>query len=406
MVSSFMETKKGTKEIIEESARYLMNTYSRQPVVLRKGRGIKVWGADGKEYLDFVGGIAVNVLGHCHPRVVIAIQKQAQRLLHVSNLYHIEPQIKLAKLLCAKSFADKIFFCNSGAEANEAAIKLARKYAKESYGQNKYEIITALNSFHGRTMATLTATGQEKFQKGFEPLMPGFRYVEFNTIDDLKSAINENTCAVMLEPIQGEGGVKIPSADYLKEVREICNDNNILLILDEVQTGMGRTGKLFAYEHYGIKPDIMSLAKGLGGGFPIGAMLATDKIASAFQPGSHASTFGGNPLACAAALAALETILEDGFILDNCIRMGSYFLKRLGQLKDYYPEKILDIRGKGLLVAMEINTDGTSIVNACLERGALINCTSGNVLRFMPPLIVEEGEIDKLVDILEEVLGR
>ena len=406
MVSSFMETKKGTKEIIEESARYLMNTYSRQPVVLRKGRGIKVWGADGKEYLDFVGGIAVNVLGHCHPRVVIAIQKQAQRLLHVSNLYHIEPQIKLAKLLCAKSFADKIFFCNSGAEANEAAIKLARKYAKESYGQNKYEIITALNSFHGRTMATLTATGQEKFQKGFEPLMPGFRYVEFNTIDDLKSAINENTCAVMLEPIQGEGGVKIPSADYLKEVREICNDNNILLILDEVQTGMGRTGKLFAYEHYGIKPDIMSLAKGLGGGFPIGAMLATDKIASAFQPGSHASTFGGNPLACAAAIAALETILEDGFILDNCIRMGSYFLKRLGQLKDYYPEKILDIRGKGLLVAMEINTDGTSIVNACLERGALINCTSGNVLRFMPPLIVEEGEIDKLVDILEEVLGR
>jgi len=401
-----METKKGTKEIIEESARYLMNTYSRQPVVLRKGRGIKVWGADGKEYLDFVGGIAVNVLGHCHPRVVIAIQKQAQRLLHVSNLYHIEPQIKLAKLLCAKSFADKIFFCNSGAEANEAAIKLARKYAKESYGQNKYEIITALNSFHGRTMATLTATGQEKFQKGFEPLMPGFRYVEFNTIDDLKSAINENTCAVMLEPIQGEGGVKIPSVDYLKEVREICNDNNILLILDEVQTGMGRTGKLFAYEHYGIKPDIMSLAKGLGGGFPIGAMLATDKIASAFQPGSHASTFGGNPLACAAALAALETILEDGFILDNCIRMGSYFLKRLGQLKDYYPEKILDIRGKGLLVAMEINTDGTSIVNACLERGALINCTSGNVLRFMPPLIVEEGEIDKLVDILEEVLGR
>lgn len=406
MVSFFMETKKNIREIIEESARYLMNTYNRQPVVIRKGRGTIAWSTDGKEYLDFVGGIAVNVLGHCHPRVVIAIQKQAQRLMHVSNLYYIEQQIKLAKLLCAKSFAERVFFCNSGAEANEAAIKLARKYAKENDGQDKYEIITALNSFHGRTLATVTATGQEKFQKGFEPLMPGFRYVEFNNIEAIKAAINENTCAVMLEPIQGEGGVKIPSYDYLKKVREICNDNNILLILDEVQTGIGRTGKLFAYEHYGIEPDIMTLAKGLGGGFPIGAMLATEKIASAFQPGSHASTFGGNPLACAAAIATVETILEDGFILDNCNRMGDYFIKRLRNLKDYYPEKILDIRGKGLLVAMEVNTDGASIVKACLERGALINCTSGNVLRFMPPLIVEEGEIDQLVDILEEVLGE
>lgn len=406
MVSFFMETKKNIREIIEESARYLMNTYNRQPVVIRKGRGTIVWSTDGKEYLDFVGGIAVNVLGHCHPRVVIAIQKQAQRLMHVSNLYYIEQQIELAKLLCANSFAERVFFCNSGAEANEAAIKLARKYAKENGGQNKYEIITALNSFHGRTLATVTATGQEKFQKGFEPLMPGFRYVEFNNIEAIKAAINENTCAVMLEPIQGEGGVKIPSYDYLKKVREICNDNNILLILDEVQTGIGRTGKLFAYEHYGIEPDIMTLAKGLGGGFPIGAMLATEKIASAFQPGSHASTFGGNPLACAAAIATVETILEDGFILDNCNRMGDYFIKRLRNLKDYYPEKILDIRGKGLLVAMEVNTDGASIVKACLERGALINCTSGNVLRFMPPLIVEEGEIDQLVDILEEVLGE
>lgn len=402
-----MEARKNiARELIEDSDRYLMRTYNRQPLVLRKGRGIKVWGSDGKEYLDFVGGIAVNVLGHCHPKVVIAIQKQAQRLLHASNLYHIEPQIKLAKLLCTRSFADKVFFCNSGAEANEAAIKLTRKYAKEHYGQERFEIITALNSFHGRTLATLTATGQEKFQKGFEPLMPGFRYVPFNDTDALQSAINKNTCAVMLEPIQGEGGVKVPSDDYLKKVREICDKNRLLLILDEVQTGMGRTGKLFAYEHYGITPDIMTLAKGLGGGVPIGAMLATEKVAASFQPGSHASTFGGNPLVCAAAIATLETILEDGFILDHCNRMGTYFIKRLSQLKDDYPEKIVDIRGKGLIIAMELTSDGTPVVKACAEKGVLINCTAGNVLRFTPPLIVEEKDIEHLMDVLEEVLGK
>ncbi|BCB95646.1 acetylornithine aminotransferase [Dissulfurispira thermophila] len=392
--------------MLDDSHRYLMNTYSRQPLVLRKGRGIKVWSADGKEYLDFVGGIAVNVLGHCHPKVVVAIQKQAQRLLHVSNLYHIEPQIKLAKLLCTHSFADKVFFCNSGAEANEAAIKLSRKYAKEHFDEKRFEIITALNSFHGRTLATVTATGQEKFQKGFEPLVPGFKYVPFNDINALRSAINKNTCAIMLEPIQGEGGVKVPSDDYFKEVREICNENGLLLILDEVQTGMGRTGKLFAYEHYGITPDIMTLAKGLGGGVPIGAMLATEKVAASFQPGNHASTFGGNPLVSAAAIATLETILEDGFILDNCNRMGAYFIKRLLELKDYYPEKIVDIRGKGLIIAVELTGDGSPIVKACLEKGVLINCTSGNVLRFTPPLIVEKKDIDHLIDVLEEVLSK
>lgn len=406
MVSFSMEAKKAIADLLNDSDRYLMHTYNRQPVVLRKGRGVKLWGADGKEYLDFVGGIAVNVLGHCHPKVVIAIQKQAQRLLHVSNLYHIEPQIKLAKLLCTHSFADKVFFCNSGAEANEAAIKLARKYAKEHHGQERFEIITALNSFHGRTLATVTATGQEKFQKGFEPLMPGFRYVPFNDIHAIESAINERTCAIMLEPIQGEGGVKIPSNDYLKKVREICDRNGLLLILDEVQTGMGRTGKLFAYEHYGITPDIMTLAKGLGGGAPIGAMLAIEKVASAFQPGNHASTFGGNPLVCAAAIATIETLLEDGYILDNCNRMGKYLIEKLNQLKDYYPEKIIDIRGKGLIVAMELTSDGTSVVKACLEKGILINCTAGNVLRFTPPLIVEEKDINHLTDVLEEIIGN
>lgn len=403
-----MENKKiNVKEILEDAERYLMNTYNRYPIILRKGRGMRVWSIDGKEFLDFVGGIAVNVLGHCHQRVVIALQKQAQRLLHVSNLYHIEQQIRLAKLLCKNSFADKVFFCNSGAEANEGAIKLARKYAKENFPEKeKFEIITAFNSFHGRTLATLTATGQEKFQKGFEPLVPGFRYVPFNDIDALRKTVNKNTCAVMLEPIQGEGGVKVSSEDYLKDVRKLCDEMKLLLILDEVQTGMGRTGRLFAYEHYDIKPDIITLAKGLGGGVPIGAILATDKVASAFKPGNHASTFGGNPLVCAAAIATLETILEDGFILDHCKRMGDYFLQRLIYLKNNFSELIVDVRGKGLIIGMEINGDGTSIVNACMERGILINCTAGNVLRFTPPLIIEQKDIDHLIDVLEEVLER
>ena len=394
------------RKIIEESEHFLMHTYNRFPVVLRKGRGVRVWGADGKEYLDFLGGIAVNVLGHCHPKVVVAIQKQAQRLIHVSNFYHIEPQIKLAKLLVTNSFADKVFFCNSGAEANEAAIKLARRYSKEHYGNERYEIITALKSFHGRTLATLTATGQDKMHIGFEPLMPGFTHVPFNDIRSLEEAITRKTCAVMLEPIQGEGGVNVPSDGYLGEVRELCDKHGLLLILDEVQSGMGRTGKLFAYEHYNMAPDIMTLAKGLGGGVPIGAMLATDKIAAVFKPGTHASTFGGNPLASAAAIATLEAILEDGFVLDHCNRMGEYFKARLLQLKEFL-DQIVDVRGKGLFLGMELTRDGMPIVKACLDRGILINCTGGgNVLRFTPPLIVEKKEIDLVVEMLDELLGR
>lgn len=383
-----------------------MNTYNRNPVVLVKGRGCKVWSSDGKEFLDFVGGVAVNVLGHCHRKVVIALQKQAQRLIHVSNLYHIEPQIRLARLLVENSFADKVFFCNSGAEANEAAIKLARKYAKKHKGEDCYEIITAYGSFHGRTMATITATGQEKFQKGFEPLLPGFRYVSFNDIEALEKAITPKTCAVMLEPIQGEGGVNVPSEDYLKAVREICNAKDILLILDEVQTGMGRTGKLFAYEHYGIVPDIMTLAKGLGAGVPIGAMLATDRVASSFSPGNHASTFGGNPLVCASAIATIETILEDGIMLDHCQRMGSYFLQRLHEIKDEYPELVVDVRGKGLLLGMQMNIDCAEIVTEALNRGLLINHTASSVLRFAPPLIVEKADIDTLIENLKDIIGR
>jgi acetylornithine/N-succinyldiaminopimelate aminotransferase len=394
------------KKFFDESSRYIMNTYNRYSVMLRKGRGVKVWSSDGREFLDFVGGVAVNILGHCHPRVVVAIQKQAQRLIHVSNYYYIEPQIKLAKLLVTHSFADKVFFCNSGAEANEAAIKLARKYAKEHCGPDRFEIITAKNSFHGRTLATITATGQEKFQKGFEPLRPGFSHVPFNDMDALTKAVTGNTCAVLLEPIQGEGGVRIPDQDYLKQVRELCNEHNLLLILDEVQTGMGRTGKLFAYEHYGIVPDIMTLAKGLGGGVPIGAMLATEGVAAAFQPGNHASTFGGNPLVCAAAVATMETILEDGFILDQCNRMSKYFVERLEELKTKSPRVIREVRGKGLLIGMELTREGDPIVRACLEKGMLINCAAGNVLRFIPPLIIQRKDIDQLIDVLNGILSK
>jgi len=394
-----------TKKLLEESGRCLMNTYNRFPIVLRKGRGIKVWGADGKEYLDFVGGIAVNVLGHCHPKVVIAIQKQAQRLLHVSNLYHIEPQIKLARLLIENSFADKVFFCNSGAEANEAAIKLARKYAKEHLGKDRFEIITATGSFHGRTLATVTATGQEKFQKGFEPLVPGFKYAQFNDIAALESAITKHTCAVMLEPIQGEGGIKIPDADYFKNVRELCNKHKLLLMLDEVQTCMGRTGKFFAYEHFNITPDIATIAKGLGGGVPIGAMLASDKVASAFIPGSHASTFGGNPLVCAAAIATIDALLEDGILLDQCRRMGEHLKEELKKLQEEFSGLVIGIRGMGLMIGMELTRDCSAIVKMCMEKGLLINCTAGNVVRFTPPLIVQKKDIDRMADILGEVLS-
>ncbi|MEW6715131.1 MAG: acetylornithine transaminase [Nitrospirota bacterium] len=386
-----------------EANKYLMNTYNRSHIVLRKGRGMKVWGADGKEYLDFVGGVAVNCLGHCHPKVVIAIQKQAQRLLHVSNLFHIEPQTKLAKLLVEHSFADKAFFCNSGTEAVEAAIKLARKYAKDHTTPDRYEIITAQGSFHGRTFAALSATGQEKMHKGFEPLLPGFKHVPFNDIDALKNALTKHTCAVMLEPIQGEGGVRVPDKTYLKQVRQLCDERGLLLILDEVQTGMGRTGKLFAYEHFGIEPDIICLAKGLGGGVAIGAILAKDKVAASFQHGSHGSTFGGNPLATAAAAATVEALLEDGFLMDHCRRMGEYLMAGLGRLKKDFPSLIVEIRGSGLLIGMEMTKTGASIVDMCAERGVLINCTSGNVLRFMPPLIVAEKEIDTLMDVLDDI---
>ena len=390
------------KEIMALADENIMNTYKRFPIVLVKGSGVKVWDVNGKEYLDFVAGIAVCNLGHSHPQIIAAVKEQLENLTHVSNLYYTEPQAQLARLLVENSFADKVFFCNSGAEANEAAIKLARKYAHENMGPDKFELITMKDSFHGRTMATITATGQEKFQFGFTPLLEGFTYVPFNDLQALEARISNKTCGIMVEPIQGEGGVNIPGDNYLASVREICDRHGILLIVDEVQTGMGRTGKLFAYEHSGIKPDIMTLAKALGNGFPIGAMLATDKIAKAFVPGNHASTFGGSPLAMAAANATVKTMLQEG-ILEHCRKMGDYFLLQLKKLQEKH-KIIKDVRGKGLMLAAQLNIESGDIVNECLQRGLLIASAGSKTLRFVPPLIITTQDIDQAVKVLDEVM--
>jgi acetylornithine/N-succinyldiaminopimelate aminotransferase len=393
-----------TEELKDDANRYLMQTYTRQPLSIVRGRGTKVYDLEGREYTDFVGGIAVNILGHGHPDLIHAIQRQAQQLIHTSNLYYTEPQVKLAQVLVDHSFADKVFFCNSGAEANEAAIKLARRYSNDKYGAGRYEIITMKNSFHGRTMATLTATGQEKVQKGYEPLLPGFRYVAFNSLPELEQAISDKTAAIMLEPIQGEGGVQVADRTCLAGLRSLCTQKDILLIFDEVQTGMGRTGTLFTYEQLGAQPDIMTLAKGLGGGVPIGACLAIDSVAKAFGPGSHASTFGGNPLACAAALAVFRVLLE-GRVLDHARRMGDYLAKGLSECKDRH-RLVRDVRGLGLLQGMELDIDATTVVSDCLTRGLLINNTGEHVLRFVPPLIITQREIDQLIEVLSQVFSK
>lgn len=389
-------------EWIARGENCIMKTYGRYPLAPVRGEGCRVWDADGKVYLDFLAGVAVNNLGHCHPKVVAALQKQAAELIHCSNYYHIPQQIELAEILCAHSFADKAFFCNSGAEANESAIKLARKYSREKFGEDRFEIITALASFHGRTMATVSATGQEKIQKFFDPLLHGFRHVPFNDVTALSEAVGPATCAVMLEPIQGEGGVVVPSTAYLQAVRRICDENDLLLIFDEVQTGMGRTGRLFAHEHFGIAPDIMTIAKALAGGAPIGAMLARDEIAGSFGPGTHGSTFGGNPLVTAAALAAVRVILEDG-ILGRAEEMGEYLLGELTALKREFAF-ITDVRGIGLMIGMELDIPAGDIVNKGLERGLLLNVAQERVLRFVPPLVVTKAEVDEMICILTGIL--
>ena len=393
-----------TEELKQAAARYLMQTYTRQPLAIARGRGTKVYDFEGREYLDFVGGIAVNILGHGHPDLVQAIQHQAAQLIHTSNLYYTDPQVKLAQVLVDHSFADKVFFCNSGAEANEAAVKLARRYSHDKYGAGRFEIVTMKNSFHGRTMATLTATGQDKSQKGYEPLLPGFHHVAFNSLEELTEAVTDKTAAIMLEPIQGEGGVHVADREYLRQVRDLCTKRDVLLIFDEVQTGMGRTGTLFAYEQLGVQPDIMTLAKGLGGGMPIGACLATDSVAQAFSPGSHASTFGGNPLACAAGLAVCRVLLE-GQVLDQARQMGEYFAKGLADCKERH-RVVREVRGLGLLRGMELAMEGTVVVSECLARGILINGTSAHVLRFVPPLIISQPDIDRLIETLGQIFSK
>ncbi|MDR9459548.1 MAG: acetylornithine transaminase [Dehalococcoidia bacterium] len=387
----------------ELDRKYLMNTYKRMPVTLVRGEGARVWDERGKEYIDFVAGVAVNVLGHAHPAIVDALSEQARTLIHTSNHFHTVPQIHLAKLLIENSCYDKVFFCNSGAEASEGAVKLARRYGK-LHLNGAYEVITATNSFHGRTLAMVAATGQPKLQEPYTPLPEGFINVEYDTIDAIKKASGRKTCAVMLEAIQGEGGVNVPHDGYLKEVRSWCDEQGLLLILDEIQTGMGRTGTLFAYQHYGIEPDIITLAKGLGGGFPIGAFLAKEK-ASVFGPGDHGSTFGGNPLACSAGYATVKYILEHN-VVENCQQIGDYLKASLEGLKASF-ESVVEVRGRGLLLALELSSDiADSVVKACLEDGLLLNAVKPNAVRFMPPLIISKRDVDKAMSILERVLAR
>lgn len=390
-----------TKEIKEIYDRYVIPNYIRNPILLERGSGVNVWDADGNRYLDLFSGWAVSLLGHCHPRVVEAIQQQAAKLQHAPNIYYTEPQGLLAKHISEKSFGGQCFFCNSGAEANEAAIKLARIYNAHN---GKYKIITFSNSFHGRTLATVTATAQPKYQKGFAPLIEGFSYVPFNDLQALKKSIDDKTCAIMLEPIQGEGGINIATREFMQGIRKLCDEKGLLLILDEVQCGMARTGKYFAYQHYDIEPDIMTLAKALGGGVAVGAMTAKRDIAKSLVPGSHASTFGGNPLACAAGVAVFETIEKEN-LLENVKKMGSYSMEQLKLLQKTHTT-INEVRGIGLMIGIELTINGAEIIKDCIQAGLFLNCTHDKVIRFMPPLNVKKEHIDEGINILKTVLPK
>jgi acetylornithine/N-succinyldiaminopimelate aminotransferase len=392
-----------TKTLLEWSATYHTPNYgSRAPICLVRGDGVRVWDSDGREYLDFGAGIAVTSLGHCHPRVTGAIQEAAATLLHVSNLYHSAPQIHLAKLLCEHSFADRVFFGNSGAEANEAAIKLARKYAKTRWSDDRYEIVATRDSFHGRTLAALTATGQEKYQHGFEPLVPGFKHVPYNDLKAMERAVDGRTAAILVECIQGEGGVNIPDDGYLPALRKLCDATGALLMLDEVQTGVGRTGRLWAYEHTGIEPDVMTLAKALANGVPIGAMLTRNEIASVLSAGTHGSTFGGTPFVTSVALATLSAVLEEK-IPDRAARMGRHLMDGLRDVGRRHPV-VRDVRGRGLLIGVELTQPVGPLVDACREAGLLVLSAGEKVLRLTPPLVVGEAECDRALEIIDRVL--
>jgi len=390
-----------TKELIENEKNYLMQTYTRPGMILNKGEGMKVWDLEGRQYYDFIGGIAVNALGYSHPKLVQAIKNQAEKLIHCSNLYYSEPQIILAQMLVELSCGDKVFFGNSGAEVNEGAIKLAVKYFNEQ-NKDKHKIIYMKNSFHGRTIGTLAATGKYKYQKDYLSLLPKFEQVIFNDLNSVKEAVDDQVAAIIVEPIQGEGGINIASKEFIKGLRKLCNKKDMLLIFDEIQCGLGRTGKIFAYQYYNVEPDILTLAKSLGGGIPIGALIAKEKVASSFKPGDHGTTFGGNPVACAAAISFLKVLQEENLIT-KCKEKGEYFKKKIEELKEKYPKFIKEARIIGLMVGLEIEKNGPEVVKKCLEKGVLINCTAGNVLRFLPPLIVKEEEIDYLIKILDEI---
>lgn len=393
------------EELKEKEQACIMRTYARKPVLFVRGAGTHLWDDQGREYLDFVSGLGACVTGHAHPRVAKAVAEQAAQLIQVSNLYYTRPQVELAGVLIEKTFADKAFFCNSGTEACEGAIKLARKYMKENGREGRFEIITALRSFHGRTMGSLTATGQPEKAEPFAPLLPGFKHVPFNDLAALEQSVSGSTCAVMLEPIQGEGGVYVAGQHYLQSVKKLCEQEGILFILDEVQTGMGRTGALFACEHYGVDPDIMTVSKGLGSGLPIGTILATEEVAAAFKPGDHGTTFGGGPVPCAAALATFEILEKEGLIA-NAAGVGAYFKEQLTRIQQTNAE-VTEVRGMGLMLAIELAGEcAPDITQAALERGFVINHIGTGTLRFLPPLAVTTAEVDTLLEVLRELLQK
>lgn len=392
------------EEIFAKDKSDYLPVFARYNIVLNHGDGPYVYDTKGKKYIDFLAGIAVNVVGHNYKPLVDAVSQQAGKMIHCSNLYYTEVQVEAAEKLKKLSGMDKVFFGNSGAEANEGAIKLARKYAT-NINPEKIQIISALHSFHGRTLATLTATGQDHYHHGFGPLPAGFDYVPYNDIQALEAKMSDKTCAVMLEAIQGEGGVHVPDPDYLPKVRALCDKYNAVLIFDEVQCGMGRTGTFFGCQQFGVKPDIVTLAKGLAGGVPIGAFMATDKVASAFHAGDHGSTFGGNPLACAAACVVLDALI-DGNLMENAKEIGAYLQSKFEEYKAKYPNLIKEVRGRGLILGMELTRPGREIANECLDYGAIINCTAGNVLRFVPPLNITKAHVDELISVLDKVLPK
>jgi len=388
-----------TQETIELFDKYVIANYGRLPRVITKGEGCYLYDADGNKILDMFPGWAVSAIGHCHPKVVEALRKQAGELLHIDNTFYSEPQGRLAKLLSERAFGGKCFFCNSGAEANEAALKLARLHTSEE----KYKFITAEGSFHGRTFATMTATAQPKHHEGLLPLLPGFVYVPFNDVEALEKAFSDEVAGVMVEPIQGEGGINLGDAEYLRAIRRLCDENGAVLIFDEVTTGIGRTGKWFAYQHYDVEPDIITMAKALGGGTAIGAMMAKEEVAASLVPGKHATTFGGNALVCAAAVAVIEAIEEEN-LLENANLLGRYTMDKLETLKQKH--SIIDsVRGVGLMIGVQLSISGAEIVDKCLENGLRINCTQGTILRFMPPMIATKAQINQAIEILDNVLS-